>query len=321
MRKVLTAVLALLLTAGLFVGCQSEQPVETTAASTAPVTNLDVGICLPEDREPWSEQGKVMRERLTAAGYAVRVEYGQNSMQVQQTQVARMLKENVGCLVIAPVDSVSLLPELEAAAQKNIPVISYDRLLLQSNNIKLYLAFDNLGVGKVLGSRIVAEKQLSTAQAESRSYTVELFMGAAEEHGAMLLHEGLLSELKPYIDSGILSCRSGRTSFEDTCVPEWSATLARQRLQQYIGSYYAGTVPDVCIAASVDMAAGCGDLLSGTDAAMFAPDIQLDYSLLTAQCISAVEQLLAGEPVTGNGHTVHNGATDVEAYLVMPQMG
>ena len=97
--------------------------------------------------------------------------------------------------------------------------------------------------------------------------------------------------------------------------------MAHQRLQQYIGSYYEGAVPDICIAASAQMAAGCGDLLSGTDAAIFTPDTRLDYSQLTTQCISAAEQLLKGESVVGNGSTVHNGAVAVEAYLVMPEMG
>lgn len=321
MKKVLTAVLLLLLSLWIFSGCQSDVIQETTEETTLPIVGVDVGICLPENKEPWAAQGKVMEERLVAAGYTTRVEYAENDVQYQLEQVKQLVKEGPQCLVIAPVDSLSLLPVLEMAAQKNIPVISYDRLLLQSDNIRLYIAFDSLNVGKAVGRQIVEQKKLDTAQTEGRSYRLELFMGAPEEHGAMLMHEGIMAELKPYLDSGVLTCGSGRVSFEDTCVPEWSATLARQRLQQYIGNYYEGAVPDICVAASVDMAAGCGDILSGTDAAMFTPDARLDYSQLTAQCITAVQQLLAGEAVTGNGNTVHNGAVTVEAYLIIPEMG
>ena len=321
MKKVLTAVLLLLLSLWIFSGCRSDVIQETTEETTLPIVGVDVGICLPEDRAPWGEQGKVMAERLDSAGYTTRVEYAENDVQYQLEQVKQRVKEGPQCLVIAPVDSLSLLPVLEMAAQKNIPVISYDRLLLQSDNVRLYIAFDSLNVGKTVGRQIVEQKKLDTAQAEGRSYRLELFMGAPEEHGAMLLHEGIMAELKPYLDSGVLVCGSGRLSFEDTCVPEWSATLARQRLQQYIGNYYEGAVPDICVAASVDMAAGCGDILNGTNAAMFTPDTRLDYSLLTAHCVTAVEQLLKGETVTGNGNTVHNGAVTVEAYLIVPEMG
>lgn len=321
MKKILTVAVLLLLSLWLFAGCQSDQSPEATAETGTPTFGVDVAICLPENREPWAEQGKVMEERLVAAGYTTQVEYAENDVQKQLEQVKNLVKENARCLVIAPVDSLSLLPALETAAQKNIPVISYDRLLLQSDNIKLYIAFDSLHVGKELGRRIIAKKALSTASAEGRCYRLELFMGAPEEHEAMLLHEGIMAELKPYLESGVLICGSGRVSFEDTCVPEWSATLARQRLQQYIGNYYEGAVPDICVAASADMAAGCGDILNGTDAVMFTPDARLDYSLLTAQCITAVEQLLKGEAVTGNGSTVHNGAAEVEAYLIIPEIG
>ena len=320
MKKILTAALLLLLTLWVFTGCQSEQPSETTGETDAAI-RVDVGICLPQDKEPWSEQGKVMAQRLEEAGYAVRVEYAENDIQHQLEQVKKLVADGAQCMVITPVDSLALLPALEAAAQKNIPVISYDRLLLQSDNVRLYIAFDSLNVGKTLGRQIAAEKVLSTAEAEGRTYRLELFMGAPEEHEAMLLHEGLMAELKPYLDSGVLVCGSGRVSFEDTCVPEWSATLARQRLQQYIGNYYEGTVPDLCVVASADMAAGCGDSLSGTDAKMYMPETRLDYSLLTAQCVTAAEQLLKGESVSGNGNTVHNGTIDVEAYLIIPEIG
>lgn len=321
MKKILTAAVLLLLALWIFAGCQSEQVQETNGETAAAISGVDVGICLPENCEPWSEQGKVMAERLTASGYTVRVEYADNDIQQQLEQVKNLVKEEPRCLVIAPVDSLSLLPALETAAQKNIAVISYDRLLLQSDNVKLYIAFDSLHVGKAVGRQIIEQKKLSTAEAEGRNHGLELFMGAPEEHGAKLMYEGIMAELKPYLDSGVLTCGSGRVSFEDTCVPEWSATLARQRLQQYIGSYYGGTVPDICVVASADMAAGCGDILSGTNAAMFTPNTRLDYSLLTAQCIDAVEQLLKGEAVTGNGNTVHNGAAQVEAYLIIPEMG
>ena len=321
MKKFLTPMLLLAMAVWLLAGCRNEQST-TTAATTLPSEpGVQVGICLPADAAPWSEQGKVMAERLTAAEHTVRVEYAQNDVQRQQEQVKKLVAENVGCLVIAPVDSLSLLPVLEAAAQKNIPVIAYDRMLLQSSNVKLYIAFDSLRVGKALGQKIAEEKELESAADEGRVCTMELFMGAPEAHEAKLFHEGFMAALQPYLSSGVLVCNSGRESFEDTCVPEGSATVARQRLQQYIGSYYGGAAPDICVAASVDIAAGCGDILSGTDAAIFTPDARLDYSQLTTQCISAIEQLLAGDPVAGNGNTVHNGAMAVESYLIMPELG
>lgn len=320
MKKGSTPVLCLLLVLVFLTGCGAEEvPGETLVPPGQQA--VDVGICLPEKAAPWDQQGMAIEEVLSAEGQVVQVDYAHNDAQVQLTQVMKLIENNVKYLVIAPVDSLSLLPALELAKQKQIPVIAYDRLLLQSDSIMLYIAFDDYAVGKALGEKLVKEKALQTAAAEGRSYTVELIMGSPEDHGAVLFSQGLLSVLQAYLDSGVLVCRSGRTAVEDTCVVDSAAVAARQRLQQYLKTYYTGVALDLCIAADEELASGCNSALQGKETLLYTSGIRQDYSLLTDQCIAAVRSLMEGklpENITG---TVHNGTAEVNAWLAIPELG
>ena len=65
----------------------------------------------------------------------------------QSQQVDQMITQGADALIIAAIDGTALSSQLQAAADAGIPVISYDRLIRDSENVDFYVSFDNFKVG------------------------------------------------------------------------------------------------------------------------------------------------------------------------------
>jgi putative multiple sugar transport system substrate-binding protein len=194
--------------------------------------------------------------------------------------------------VVAAVDAFMLTDVLRKAKDAGIPVIAYDRLVMGSDAITCYVGFDHTSAGVQMGSYIVAKKNLETAAAEGRSHTIELFMGAPEDHNALTLYQGVMDVLQPYFDSGVLVSKTGRTAFEDVCTAGWSAEEAAADCQQYIVEHYTEALPDILCTASDSLAQGCAEAL---DALEEVPGET--WSLITGQGAepAAVKRILSGQ--------------------------
>ena len=125
---------------------------------------------------------------------------------------------------------------LKIAKEKGIPVIAYDRLLMDTDAVSYYATFDNKGVGTVIAKDIEAKKNLKTAAAEGRSYTIEFFMGSPDDNNINFFFGGAMDVLKPYLDSGVLVCRSGQTSKAQCATLNWSTEEAQKRMENLITS-------------------------------------------------------------------------------------
>ena len=86
----------------------------------------------------------------------------------QQSQVEAALTEGVDVLVLDPVDSASAASMVNLAKQQDVPVISYDRLILDSDGVDYYVSFDNVKVGELQG-KALAEGSPPTATRRARS--------------------------------------------------------------------------------------------------------------------------------------------------------
>ena len=75
-----------------------------------------------------------MKEQLEAAGYEVDLQYaGDNDIPTQVSQIENMIAGGCDALVIAAIDGSALTEALKGASENNIPVISYDRLIMNSD--------------------------------------------------------------------------------------------------------------------------------------------------------------------------------------------
>lgn len=302
-----------------------------------------VGICLPEQTsQRWEEDARELTAYLEQKGFRVLLENARQDAALQANQVAQMIALPVDCLVVAAVDSISLLQVLEQANNANIPVIAYDRLLMSTNAVSCYVGFDSRSAGRQLAQHIADAKQLQQAQQEAGSYTVEFFMGSPEDSNAALLYMGVMEVLQPYLDSGTLVCCSGRVAFEDTCIQGWSQDTARQDCLSYLMEYYMDAPPDILCAASDAVAQGCREalvqaeytleeswpVLTGQGASLDAARSILsgqqsmtlfaDSGQLTQLCVSAVEAALSGTVDSWAETVCHNGSVEVPATLCTP---
>lgn len=267
MKKWLTMLLIPVLLFSLW-GCQPK-----TAPQSAPVTTMpaesepeipagpSVGVCIPDNDPRWKTDVAVMTRELQSRNYNIIVEYAAGDPGKQARQMEKLIEAKVLCLIVAPVDSMALVEAEKMAKEAGIPIIAYDRLLMDTQAVDAFVTFDYEKMGQEMGSYIVEQKQLKTAATENRSYTVEFYMGSADDHSALLLHTGLMSVLQPYLDAGVLVCASGRTSFADTYVLQASAIKAKEKLSNCLSLSYGEGRPDILCTGSDEMAVACAEIL------------------------------------------------------------
>jgi putative multiple sugar transport system substrate-binding protein len=281
-----------------------------------------------------------MKAQLEELGYTVDLQYAEDDVQAQVSQIENMIAAGANCLVIAAIDSDALVNVEAQAKAAGIPVIAYDRLLMNTDAVSYYATFDNKGVGTAIGKYIEESKDLANTD---ETYTIEFFMGSPDDNNAVMLYNGLMEVLQPYLDDGTLVCKSGRTSFDDTCILRWSQETAQQNCENYLTGFYADEKLDICATAFDGFAYGCkaalegagytvGEdwpLITGQDAELMATkniiagsqtmSIYKDTRLLADKCVTMVQAVLEGsEPEINDKEQYDNGKLVVPSYLCTP---
>lgn len=303
-----------------------------------------VGVLMPtQSSERWINDGANMKKQLEEKGFAVELQYAEDDVQMQVSQLENMIASGVNCLVVASIDSTALVNGLATAKQNNIPVIAYDRLLMNTDAVSYYATFDNKGVGTAIGKYIEEKKDLKNAAAQGKSYTIEFFMGSPDDNNALFLYNGVMEVLQPYLDSGVLRCKTGRTSFQDTCILRWSQETAQQWCENYLAGFYADEKLDIACSAFDGFAYGIRSalegagykvgvdwpLITGQDAELMAMrniisghqtmSIYKDTRLLASKCVTMVEAVLEGaQPEINDTTQYNNGVKVVPSYLCQP---
>ena len=303
-----------------------------------------IGIAMPtQSSERWINDGANMKAQLEALGYEVQLQYAEDDPQTLVSQVEGFVAQQVDCLVIAAIDGGPLVPVEEQAKAAGIPVIAYDRLLKDTDAVKYYASFDNEGVGTAIGQYIKDAKDLEAARAAGESYTIEFFMGSPDDNNAVLLHKGIMGVLEEYLNDGTLVCKTGRTSFDDTCILRWSQETAQQMCENYLSGYYADEPLDIACSAFDGFSYGIRSalesagytvgenwpLITGQDAELMAVkniisghqtmSIYKDTRLLAEKCVGMVNAVLSGtEPEINDTTTYNNNVLVVPSYLCTP---
>ena len=145
----------------------------------APVSFADgglVGVAMPtQDLQRWNQDGANMKEQLEAAGYEVDLQYAANDIPTQVSQLENMIANGCKALVIASIDGSALGTVLAQAKEAGIPVIAYDRLIMDSDAVSYYATFDNWLVGLKQGEYI--EQALDLANAGDKTFNIEYITG------------------------------------------------------------------------------------------------------------------------------------------------
>lgn len=302
-----------------------------------------VGVAMPtKTSERWINDGMNMKAKLETLGYEVDLQYADDDIDLQVSQIESMIRNEVNCLVIASIDSTKLVDVLAQARAKGIAVIAYDRLLMDTNAVSYYATFDNKAVGVLIGNYIVQKMDLAEASQNNKSYTIEFFMGSPDDNNAVFLYNGVMEEIGPYLKDGTLVCRSGKTSFEDTCILRWSEDTAKDMCTSLLKEYYPKGDLDICCSAFDGFAYGILSayekqgysvdelpLITGQDAEKTAVKniaehkqgmtIYKDTRILASKCVTMVQALLEnGEPEINDTSQYDNNVLIVPSYLCEP---
>ncbi len=197
-----------------------------------------IGIVMPTQYlERWNSDGDYLRRNLMSKGYKVFLEYSDNIIDKQVKNIIKLIEEGVDLLIIAPIDGDVLIGPLKMAQEKNIPVISYDRLIRGSDAVSFYVSFDNYTIGQVQAEFIVDYLKLNE-NTENKKYNIEFFSGPVDDNNSEVFYDGAMSILKTYIDRGVLNIPSGLIKIEDTEVSEWNTAIAMIKMQNIIDEFY-----------------------------------------------------------------------------------
>ena len=334
-RRVISIMMAAALVASL-----ASVPAMADSAVEAPVgEGQKIGVSMPtKDLQRWNQDGENMQKQLEAAGFEVDLQYASNDVQTQLSQVENMISNGAEVLVIAAIEGSSLGEALDMAAEYEIPVIAYDRLIMDSDAVSYYATFDNFKVGEVQGNYIVEALDLANAEGP---FNLECTAGDPGDNNAGFFFNGAMSVLQPYIDEGKLVVQSGQVSFEEVATKSWATEEAQKRAENILSSNYSdGTNVDVWLCSNDSTALGVANALAanynGTYPIITGQDcdkanvknmiegkqsmsVFKDTRTLASQVVKMICQIMAGEEVDVNDEeTYNNNVKVVPSYLCEP---
>ena len=220
-----------------------------------------IGISMPtQSLERWNRDGAYLDSEFQAAGYETILTFSDNDSGKQVNDIQNMLADGVDLLIVAAIDGEALNTAMDEAAEANVPVIAYDRLIMNVA-VSYYVSFDNYTVGKLQGEFVV--EQLDLENAGDKVYNMEFTAGDPADNNAGYFYNGAMDVLKPYIDAGTLNVVSGQTDFDTVATAQWSTDTALERAQNVLSSYYAdGTQLDVWVCSNDSTALGVAQAIT-----------------------------------------------------------
>ncbi|WP_017589844.1 multiple monosaccharide ABC transporter substrate-binding protein [Nocardiopsis ganjiahuensis] len=301
-----------------------------------------IGIAMPtQSSERWINDGANMVAEFEERGYGTDLQYAEDVVQDQLSQIENMITRGVDALVIASIDGEALGDVLDLAADSDIPVIAYDRLIMGSENVDYYATFDNFEVGVIQGQYIVDSLDLEN---EDGPFNIELFGGSPDDNNAYFFNDGAMSVLQPHIDDGTLEVLSGQTSMEQIATPRWDGSVAQSRMDNLLSANYSDEEVHAVLSPFDGISLGVIESLRavgyGTDAqplpVVTGQDADLssvrsiiageqtqtvfkDTRVLATQTVDMTEALLSDEEVPVNDtETYDNGVKVVPSFLLEP---
>jgi D-xylose transport system substrate-binding protein len=272
--------------------------------------------------ERWQRDKALVEARAREVGAQVSVQVANSDDAVQVNQCNTLLTQGVDVLIVVPHNSEIAASIVEKAHAAGAPVISYDRLIKNSEP-DLYVSHQVVRMGEMQGD-------YALKHVPKGNYV--LIGGAPTDNNALLLRQGQENILKPAIDRGDVKVVSNQFA------KEWKADEAQRLTEDALTK----TKNDIqAIVASNDGTAG--GAISALEAAgipagkvlVTGQDAQLDaiqriakgtqtmtiYKPIKPLADSAVDsavRLARGEALNA-ADKINNGKIDVPSILQEPQ--
>ena len=301
-----------------------------------------VGIAMPtKSSARWILDGDNIVKVLKARGYDTDLQYADDDVPNQLSQIENMLTKGAKVLVVAAIDGSTLSDVLSQAAQSGVKVIAYDRLIRGTPNVDYYATFDNYKVGVLQGQSL--EDGMGVKD-HPGPFNIELFGGSPDDNNAYFFYNGAMSVLDPDIKSGKVVVVSGQTGMDKVSTLRWDGATAQARMDNLLSAFYSNKRVNgvlspydglsIGILSSVKgVGYGSKDLpmpiVTGQDAevpsvkSIIAGEqystIYKDTRQLAAVTADMVDEMLSNQPVKVNDTTTYNnGVKVVPSYLLQP---
>jgi D-xylose transport system substrate-binding protein len=249
---------------------------------------------------------------------------------VQLSQAEAALTNGAQVLVLDPVDSAAAGAIADKAKAQNVPVIAYDRLILNSDGVNYYVSFDNKEVGKLQAQSLVDDLNKMGVQKPS----IVMINGSPTDNNAGLFKQGAHSVFDPMVNNGKL------TIAEEYDTPDWSPDQAQTEMQQAltalgnkVDGVYAANDGTASGAIAAMKTAGLNPLppvtgqdaeLAGIQRILAGQQYMTVYKAIKPEAEAAAQlayDLYSDAKVPSdmtNGNTVNNGKIDVPSVLLTP---
>ncbi|MFN8503683.1 sugar ABC transporter substrate-binding protein [Kouleothrix sp.] len=256
MRSKLLALLALLTFASLLLaacgGAAPQTPAATTAsggaaaptaasggaaptAATSGGTAIAVGIVLPtKDETRWTQDEARFKEALDKAGYQVEILFSEKDSAKEKANVESLLTKGIKVLIITPVDGTAAASTAAEARAAGVKVISYDRLIRDTDAVDYYVTFDSVAVGAQQAQYLV-DKAGST-----KGNPLYLYAGAASDNNAFIFFQGAWGVLQPKVADGTFVIKNS----SEAVALQGKAELTRDEEAKIIGQVTTDWAPD-----------------------------------------------------------------------------
>ena len=313
------------------------------AAALGTVANAEekgvIGVAMPtQDLQRWNQDGANMKAQLEEKGYTVDLQYAGNDSATQASQIENMIANGDQLLVVASIDGDSLGTVLAQAKEAGIPVISYDRLIMNTDAVSYYATFDNYLVGKTQGEYLVEALDLEN---QDGPFNLEIITGDPGDNNVNFFYGGAMDVLQPYIDEGKLVVPSGQIAKEEVATANWATDAAQARFENILSSNYAdGTNLDAVLASNDSTALGVVNalaanytgeypIITGQDCDIAnvphiidgtqAMSVFKDTRTLAAKVVEMVDAIMTGaEAPVNDEETYDNGTGIIPSYLCEP---
>src|SRR6266540_2794359 len=301
-----------------------------------------VGIAMPtKSSARWIDDGNNIVKILKERGYGTDLQYAEDDIPNQLSQVENMVTKGAKVLVIAAIDGTTLSDVLKQAKAKGITVIAYDRLIRDTPSVDYYATFDNFQVGVLQAQSI--EQGLGLKEGKG-PFNIELFGGSPDDNNAYFFYNGSMSVLQPYIDSGKLVVGSRQTGMDKVSTLRWDGATAQARMDNLLSAFYTTKRVDAVLSPYDGLSIGILSSLKGVGYGsgntkmpiVSGQDVEVpsiksmlrgeqystifkdtrDLAKVTADMVDAA---LSGKTVTVNDTTTYkNGVKVVPSYLLKP---
>jgi ABC-type xylose transport system, periplasmic component len=249
---------------------------------------------------------------------------------LQLSQAEAALTNGAQVLVLDPVDSAAAAAIADKAKAQNVPVIAYDRLILNSEGVNYYISFDNEEVGKLQAQSLVDEMNKNGISKPA----IVMINGSPTDNNAGLFKQGAHSVFDPLVKAGKLAIA------KEYDTPDWSPDQAQTEMQQSltalankVDGVYAANDGTASGAIAAMKTAGLNPLppvtgqdaeLAGIQRILAGEQYMTVYKAIKPEAEAAAQlayDLFSDAKVPADmtaGKTVNNGKIDVPSVLLTP---